>query len=123
MPAWAGVLVGALSGVAFILTAGTPLLSAIPSILGCGVLGLFFSLCQNKTTLLGYLLVGLFMGINCWIVTKLVLALPGNTAWPLQVKQHSSFLYCVVFGEILAICAILFSSMQGDAGETTLPKD
>ena len=123
VPIWCGALVGAVAGAGLTLAAGIPLGSAIPSLLGCTVLGIFFALCQNRTTLLGYLLVGFFFGINCWILTKLLIALHMDTTWPMAREHVTSFKHCILFGEILGITALLLSSMQSDASEATLPKD
>lgn len=123
VPWWAGTLVGAGTGAAFIHSAGLPLTSGIPAILGFAILGLFFSLCANRTTLLGYLLVGVFMGINCGILTKLVTVARLDDAWPLAMEHHTSWKHCFGFGEILALTAILFSLIQGAPEQKTAPKD
>ena len=123
VPTWAGTLVGAAAGAYFIHSAGHPLTSGIPAILGFAILGLFFSLCANRTTLLGYLLVGVFMGINCGILTSLVRVCHLDENWPLAVDHHTSWKHCFGFGEILAATAILFSLIQGAPEQKTAPKD
>ncbi len=123
VPPWAGTLVGAATGAYFIHSAGQPLTSGIPAILGFAILGLFFSLCANRTTILGYLLVGVFMGINCGILTSLVRLCHLDENWPLAVNHHTSWKLCFGFGEILAVTAILFSLIQGRPEQKTVPKD
>lgn len=123
VPPWAGTLVGAATGAYFIHSANQSLTSGIPAILGFAILGLFFSLCANRTTLLGYLLVGVFMGINCGILTSLVRLCHLDENWPLAVEHHTSWKHCFGFGEILALTAILFSFIQGSPEQKTLPKD
>ena len=124
VPSWVGTLVGAATGAFYFHSAGHPLdISGIAVILGFAVLGLFFSLCANRTTLLGYLLVGVFMGINCGILTSLVRLCHLDENWPLAVEHHTSWKHCFGFGEILALTAILFSLIQGRPEQKTLPKD
>ena len=123
IPAWAGALIGALAGAAFTLVAKVPLASAIPGLVACAVLGIFFALCQHRTTLLGYLMVGFFFGFNCWILTKVVMIFNHNLAWPLTPGSTTSLKHCILFGEILAIAALLLGSMQSGVSDATLPKD
>jgi hypothetical protein len=123
IPAWAGALLGGLTGSGLALYTGVPISGAIPGLLACAVLGVFFALCQHRTTVLGYLLVGLFFGINCWILTNILIFFHLDAAWPLGHKGAFNLRSCVLFGEILAVSAILLGSMQSGVSDATLPKD
>jgi len=123
LPAWFGTLVGAVSGAGLCVHAGIAWGSAIPAILGCAILGFLFALCQHRTTLLGYLLIGLFFGVNCWIITKLLVVFQLDAAWPLARDHQTSFKLCFLFGEILALTSLLVSLTQASPSQATLPKD
>lgn len=124
VPTWAGVAIGAVAGLALTHLAGIPVAQAPLAIAGFALLGWFYALCQHRTTVLGFLFIGFFMGINCWILTKiLIIPFDLDAKWALAREHATSFKHCILFGEILAISALLLSFMQGSKAEATFPKD
>lgn len=86
------------------------------------ILGLLYSVCQHRTTVLGYLFVGLSYGITLWIVTHILQRLHLVAYWPLVKSGQSNILLCIGFAEALAIAALVASLFVGDQ-QQTLPKD
>lgn len=121
VPAWAGVAIGAVAGSAMTHLSGIPIAQAPLAIAGFAALGWLYSLCQHRTTVLGFLLIGFFMGINCWLLSKIITAFGMSAKWALA--GEGSFKHCVMFGETLALCALVLSLMQGSKGPANLPKD
>ena len=118
LPAWAGAVIGAALAAALTWSNGP---SAAP-ILSGAILGLLYSVCQHRTTVLGYLFVGLSYGITLWIVTHILQRLHWVAHWPLAKAGQSSILLCIGFAEALAITALVASLFAGNQ-QQTLPKD
>lgn len=85
-------------------------------------LGWLYAVCQYRTTLLGYLLVGLMYGITLWIVTRLMQLAVVPQFWPVASAGKANFLLCLGFAEALAGSALLASLLIGTT-QQTLPKD
>ncbi len=112
LPPLAGVVVGALGGLALCVCWKNALVGA--------VFGWLYALCQNRTRPLGFLLVGIFFGLNIWILGKLAGGWFLGQTGPLA--QYSPFLRSVAFGEIVAVTA-MFVTLLRKQPSTAIAKD
>lgn len=104
MPAWLGAVLGCVAGY-FVDPSFTLLF---------GFAGWLYALCQQKCSLLGFVLVGLSYGIMLWIGSRLAHGIHLVPDWNLK-----SFL---AFSEGLAICSIVLS-LTRKTSSAALPKD
>lgn len=118
LPSWAGTAIGAALGAALTWANGP----SAGAILIAAILGLLYSVCQHRTTVLGYLFVGLSYGITLWIVTHILQSLHLVAHWPLAKSGQSNILLCIGFAQALAITALVASLFAGNQ-QQTLPKD
>ena len=116
---WVGLACGA--AVAVMVSSPAPLDAALVwrAVLG-GVCGWLYALCQQRCSILGYVLVGLSYGILLWILARLGLGL-ASLVVPLSAVRPSIGSFLIVT-ESLAVCSIV-TAWLGGSSAAILPKD
>ena len=120
MPSWLGLAIGAVcAGAISAYLGAVPAAIVFRAILG-GVLGWLYALCQQRASILGYLLVGLSYGILTWLFWNLTL----NVVHALshEVVRHPPVSPFLCITEPLAIGSILLT-LLGKSGGAVVPKD
>ena len=102
LPPLVGIAVGALAGMALCVCWKNALVGAI--------FGWLYALCQNRTKPLGFLLVGVFFGLNVWVAGKIAGGWFMGENGPLG--HLHPFARSVAYGEMVAITAMLATLLR-----------
>lgn len=120
MPPLVGVAIGAVCAVGASAYIGAPTAAIVFRGLLGGLLGWLYSLCQQRASVLGYLLVGLSYAILIWLFWNLALsAVQAMTHEAVRRPPIPPFL-CIT--EPLAIGSILLTLLR-KSNVAVLPKD
>jgi hypothetical protein len=117
LPPLAGLLLGGAAAGLLLQMAGS---WSPTTFVGGASFGCLYALCQQRTSWLGYALVGLSYACTIWIVTHLLSPLAEMASAP---TPHVGFGPCLLWTELLALAALLTSWLSPRGQSQVVPKD